>query len=275
MMSSFESTLSFQSNSESSPRSKRRDCLLSRASRSLAKLVTLSALIAFTDSSPAAVVVYFGGPDQSKLDLTQPTSVVTPIRNNFLAAIANTGIEDVELLAGQQNPTLTFGSTGITGTTGFPSGGVSFAPYSVSGTAFLLDTDGVADSITFSQPITAFGTYLVQSGDGASAAPTLTPPNNYRWRLENTILGTSKEVSIATLGPDWPFFNVAFAGVTDTEPFNRLSFLESFDTDGILYDDLTVGTAIPEPSTATLVGVFATILALRRSDRRRNSTQTD
>ena len=49
---------------------------------------------------------------------------------------------------------------------------------------------------------------------------------------------------IRTLGPNWPFYNVVFFGVTDTEPFNRVSLVESHDNDGILLDDLIAGMSV-------------------------------
>jgi hypothetical protein len=217
-------------------------------------------------SIEAGVVVYFGGPDNSKLDLTQPTSLVTPVRNSFLASLSSFGSEDFETLSGP-NPNLTFGATGITGTTNFPGGVNSFALYAVSGNNFLLDNDGLNDSITFSAPISAFGTYIVQSGDGSSAPPTSAPPNNLTLRLENTLLNTTKDIFIRALGPDAPFFNVIFVGVTDTDPFNRISFLETYDTDGILFDDVIVG-AVPEPNAGLMVLLAS--LALARRSRRSN-----
>jgi hypothetical protein len=66
------------------------------------------------------------------------------------------------------------------------------------------------------------------------------------------------------LGPDWPFYNVIFFGVTDSQPFNRISFLESYDADGLLFDDLIAGTAVPEPGAGILVAVAWAALGLRR-----------
>ena len=190
---------------------------------------------------------FFGGPDQSKLTLTQPGSAVTRLRNDFLTGFSSYGIEDLEDNAGQVNPTLSFPGTGLTATTGFSSGVNSQFAYSVSGLNFLWDTEGAADWVQFSAPITVFGAYIVQGGDGSSAPPTSTPPNELKFRLENTLLGTSKEVLVQNLGPDWPFYNVSFVGIMDTVPFNKISFLESYDHDGLLWDDLIAGFALPAP----------------------------
>jgi hypothetical protein len=188
----------------------------------------------------AEVVPYFGGPDSSKLALNAASGA----RNAFLATLNSYGVEDLEDLSGA-NPTLTFGTTGITAATGFSNGVNTFYPYSVSGVNFLWDAEGASDWLAFSEPVTAFGSYVVQGGDGSSAPPTSTPTNTLTLRIENTILGTSKNIFIQSLGPDWPFYNVIFVGVTDTMPFNRVSLVESFDHDGLLWDDLVAGFVTP------------------------------
>lgn len=188
----------------------------------------------------AELVSHFGGPDTSKLSLNAASSA----RAAFLATLDSYGVEDLEARSGA-NPELTFGETGITAATGFSNGVNSHLAYSVSGLKFLWDTEGIDDFLEFSEPVTAFGSYIVQGGDGSSAPPVPTPSNNLTFRLENTIAGTSKEVSIQSLGPDWPFYNVIFVGVTDTEPFNRISFHETYDYDGLLWDDLVAGFVVP------------------------------
>lgn len=191
--------------------------------------------------SHAAVTTYFGGPAPSKLELTNANVA----RNAFLATLSSHGVENLESLGGQQNPTLTFGATGVTAATGFSNGVNTQFAYSVSGTNFLWDAEGASDWLQFSQPVTAFGSYIVQGGDGSSAPPPSTPPNKLTFRLENSTLGTSKDVVISDLGPDWPFYNVVFVGVTDATPFDRISLVESYDYDGLLYDDLIAGDLQP------------------------------
>jgi hypothetical protein len=212
--------------------------------------LTLGLLFGFVSSAHAVVFTFFGGPDQSKLSLTQPGSTVTGLRNDFLTGFSSYGVEDLEDNGGQTNPTLSFPGTGLTATTGFANGVNSQFAYAVSGLNFLWDTEGVADWILFSTPITMFGAYVVQGGDGASAPPTSTPPNELRFRLENTLLGTSKDVFVRSFGPDWPFYNVTFVGVKDTDSFNKISFLESYDRDGLLWDDLIAGYSLPAPEAS-------------------------
>lgn len=216
-----------------------------------ARLLLASALSAAwalaATTARAEVVSYFGGPAPSKLDLANPNVA----RSAFLATLSSFGVENLESLGGQQNPTLTFGATGVTAATGFSNGVNSQFAYSVSGTNFLWDADGVNDWLQFSEPVTAFGSYIVQGGDGSSAPPTSAPPNKLTLRLENTALGTTKDVVIGDLGPDWAFYNVVFVGVTDNDPFDRISLVESYDYDGLLWDDLIAGALQP-----TITGDF-------------------
>jgi hypothetical protein len=202
-------------------------------------LITVAFAVVALTTANAEVASYFGGPDESKLSLQLASSA----RAAFLSTLSSHGVENVESRSGA-NPTLSFGSTGITATTGFPNGVNSQFAYAVSGVKFLWDAEGVADWLEFSEPVTAFGSYVVQGGDGSSGPPSSTPANTLTFRLENTVLGTSKEVTIGDFGPDWPFYNVTFVGLTDTEPFNRVSLSESYDHDGLLWDDLIAGNVV-------------------------------
>lgn len=174
---------------------------------------------------------YFGGPDESKLSMTNARAA----RDSFVATLASYGVEDLEALTGP-NPTLTFGTTGVTAATGFANGVNQMPFYAVSGSQFLWDKEGDADWLLFSRPVTAFGTYVVQGGDG--------PANTVTVRIENTLTGTSKDI-VQTLGPSWATYNVLFFGVTDTAPFNRVSLIETHDNDGLLPDDLIAGYVVP------------------------------
>ena len=118
--------------------------------------------------------------------------------------------------------------------------------------------------MTFSSPVTAFGSYFIQAGD--SLANTLT------LRFENTSLGTSKDVVMGTIGPGASFSNVFYFGVTDTDPFNRVTLLPSNNGDGILLDNITIGTvAVPEPSALLLLAMGVWPLFLARFVRRAKS----
>lgn len=212
----------------------------------------------------ADVIKYSGNPDPIKSVLGTPASNVTPIHDAFLNSLSSYGVNDLEAIAAGPNPVITFGGTGITGTTNFPGGVNAFTLLAVSGNNFLLDVEGANstpfnDSITFSRTITAFGTYITNAGDGNA--------NNFSVLLENTVAGTSKTIDFGTLGPDAPQTNVRFFGFTDTAGFDRISFIESNDFDGMLYDDIIAGdvAAVPEPASIAVVAAgIAGIMRFRR-----------
>jgi hypothetical protein len=206
---------------------------LPRSSALVVRLALAAAIFAAGQAiARAELTTYFGGPDESKLSMTNARAA----RDAFVATLASYGVEDLEDLGGQLNPTLTFGSTGVTAATGFANGVNQQPFYAVSGSHFLWDKEGDADWLLFSRPVTAFGTYVVQGGDALANTVTV--------RLENTLTGTSKDI-VRTLGPSWPFYNVIFFGVTDSTPFNRVSLLETNDSDGLLPDDLIAGYVVP------------------------------
>ncbi len=198
----------------------------------------------------AAPTTYFGGPDASNLDLSGSNQA----RDDFAATLSLYALETMETVAGQTDPVL-FASTPFEATTDFNQV-FSYALLAVSPTNALLDQgpeseDGPAfdDWIQFDQPITAFGSYFAQAGDGGANTLTL--------RLENTGLGTSKDIVVGTLGPGAGFYNIFFFGVTDTDPFDRVTIIESLDYDGILLDNAIAGIVVPEPATWVLFSVGA------------------
>jgi autotransporter-associated beta strand protein len=201
-------------------------------------------LCSFTEAAP---MTYFGL-DASKEDLTHANAA----RLQFVATLNSYAEETLEALAGQADPTILEG-TPFEAETDFDRVHNIFA-FSVSGTRALLDqgpgsieAPGFDDWIQFSQPITAFGSYFAQGGDG--------PANQLTLRLANTSLGTSKDVSLM-LGPGAPFLNIFFFGVTDTDPFDRITMIESVDYDGILLDDIIAGF-VRQPIAASTWNVDA------------------
>ena len=117
------------------------------------------------------------------------------------------------------------------------------------------------NDFTFSTPITAFGSYFIQAGDVAANTLTL--------RLENTLLGTSKDVVMGTVGPNANFNNVFYFGLTDTDAFNRVTLLPSNGGDGILLDNVTAGYAVPEVGSFSLLAVGLALPVLARTIVRR------
>lgn len=186
----------------------------------------------------------------------------------FLASLSSYGTETLEgIPAFTPDPMLSFPPLGITAQSDFDFV-AGFAPLAVSGANLLLDAgpatadgDPIPDVLLFSRPVTAFGTYISNAGD-ANTANTIT------FVLENTLLGTSKSVSLGPLGPGALQDNVLYFGVTDTDPFDKVTMHESFDFDGVLLDNITVGFVIPEPESLVLgLGGTAALLAAARRRR--------
>jgi hypothetical protein len=214
--------------------------------------------VCVVNTAQSAPLTYFGA-DSPRGTLTNSNAAF----NSFVATLSSYGIDDLESYPNfTVNPTLTFGTTGLTALPDFRQV-ATFALFAVSGTNSLVDAGpssptgtAINDNLTFNKPITAFGSYFSNAGDSAVA-------NTISLRLENTLLGTSKLVSIGTRGPSLSFDNVFFLGITDTEPFNKVSLLESYDYDGILLDNITAGyVAIPEASSFLLCGLVLTGLAV-------------
>jgi hypothetical protein len=200
-------------------------------------LLLVSASISFAGQST------FFSKDDPKGTLTNTTASF----NSFVSTLSSYGVDDLEIFAGfAVDPTLSFGATGITAQTDF-NNIAAFASLAVSGNNSLLDAGpsaaggtAINDTLLFSTPITALGFFISNGGDASTA-------NTLSLMLENTLTATSKVVPIATLGPTAGFNNVVFFGLTDTDPFNKVTVIESFDFDGLLFDNFTAGyVAIPE-----------------------------
>ncbi len=225
----------------------------------LSVFVVLS-LIGMSALCAAAPITYFGQ-DAANVDLTNSNAV----RANFVATLSSFAVESMEGFANNQTDPTLFAGTMFQATSNFDRV-VAAAAFSVSPLNALLDQGPTSeqgpafnDIVQFSQPITAFGSYFAQGGDRAQ-------PNSLTLRLENTGLGTSKDVTV-TLGPLAPFLNVFFYGVTDTDPFDRVLMVESDDFDGILLDDTIAGIVVPEASTLVILAVGCVgmaVAALRR-----------
>ena len=238
----------------------------------LLRLILIFSVVAATSAVAAAGQVTYSSlplpvPDTRPADLAAANSV----QSTFLAALSSSGTETLDELAGspilgQGNPTLTFGASGITAATTY-SGAFSVPVLPVSAPIALVEQPAAngappwTNMMTFSSPVTAFGSYFIQAGDVLANTVTL--------RFENTSLGTSKDVVMGTIGPGASFSNVFYFGVTDTDPFNRVTLLPSNNGDGILLDNITIGTvAVPEPSALLLLAMGAWPLFLARVVRR-------
>jgi hypothetical protein len=201
--------------------------------------------ITYNKTAPSDITTYkslpLPVPDTRANDLPAAVSA----ENAFLAALSSHGLENFDTYpdaayGSTATQSLNFVGTSITGTAAF-SGMFKLPPIPspVSTPAVLVaqpppqNSPPNANDILLSAPVTAFGAYFIQAGD--STADTLT------LRLENTVANTSTDVVIGTVGPGANFNNVFYFGVTDTNPFDKITLLQSDASDGVLLDNVTVG----------------------------------
>lgn len=218
----------------------------------------------------AVPVVYFG--ENLAPGGTVSGSPVTA-RNNFLAGLTGVGSENFESTAAGTTPPLALafpGSSGsITATITSASGGVcstasgtvggigcnGFGRFPTSGTNWYHTTD--VFTITFSNPIAAFGFYGTDIGD-------------FTGQITATLNGgTTVSLTIPST-VDAPNGSLLFWGFIDsTDSYTSLQFGNTASgTDVFGFDDLVIGDrgqVIPEPATLALFGLgFATLGAMRR-----------
>lgn len=231
----------------------------------LIQTVALATGIVTASSIPslAAQFTYSSLPVPTPETRADDITAANTAENSFLATLGSSGTETFDEMTGNQigataSQALTFGSSGITGVATY-SGvfGIFFLAYTPNNA--LVEQPAAAgqppyqNDITLSTPVTAFGAYFIQAGDGDADTITL--------QLDNTITGTSKDVVVGTAGPGAIFNTLFYFGVTDTDPFNRVTLLLSNGNDGVLLDNVTVGNvAAPEPASLLLLALAAPCL---------------
>lgn len=219
----------------------------------------------------AVPIVYFG--ENLTPGSTVSGSPVTA-RNNFLADLVGVGSENFEGTAAGTTPplALTFpGSSGsITATIASASGGVcstatgavggiscnGLGRFPTSGTNWYHTND--VFTITFSNPIAAFGFYGTDIGDfDGQVTATLNGGTTVSLTIPNMI--------------NAPDGSLLFWGFIDsTNSYTSLQFGNTASGSDVFgFDDLVIGdrgqVAIPEPATLALFGLgFATLGAMRR-----------
>jgi len=176
-------------------------------------------------------------------------------RNDFLGNLNGVGTEDFETFALGDMPPLsvTFPGAGTASLSGgnfilnIPGAG----RFATSGTNYFLATSGF--TLTFDQPIAAFGFYGTDIGD-FNGQVTIALDNGEIMAVPNTI--------------NAPDGSLLFFGVIDTATFSSVMFGNT-NTNPLLedvfgFDDMTVGSLqqimppsanpVPEPSTLILLG---------------------
>lgn len=205
-------------------------------------------------------------------------SLGTPLaaQTNFLAALPLNGTDNLEsatLFA--PNPSLSFGVFGTTATTNatyVATDGTTFYP--TSGINFVVASFTVADQFTFNQPVAGLGMYFIQTGDVQNET-------SFIMQLTNSVTNTTKNIPInfsgdgtgspnvfqRVISPLTPRAdnNVFYFGVIDPALFDGMTLLKTTTvngvpgnqgSDGVLFDDISVGfiVAVPEPSTYAMIG---------------------
>jgi hypothetical protein len=208
-------------------------------------------------------MTYFGA-DASILP-SYPNSLAA--QNSFFANIANSGTDTLDSYVPASgpdptnHPNLSFGASGITATEAFAgvqaSGSIGLAITNPN-TLLALPASLAPDSMQLSSPVTAFGAYFLNAGD--TIADTLS------LQLDNSVTHTGQTLTMGTFGPSASNFNGAYFGVTTSTPFDTVTLLQTNPQDGVLLDNITVGTAVPEPSSLMmlLAGAAGLGLLIRR-----------
>lgn len=229
----------------------------------------------------AAPTVFFDRDDNTALMTSFPNSQAK--FNQFIATLSSYGVDEIDgINTGAPtfgfDPQLVFDATGITASTQTTTTAVQppFAGFSI-GTKALVESDALAlfdpnappipagnTVFNFNRPITAFGVFVIQGGDG----PVNDNPTAFRL-IDRSANQAVDEVLVSPLGPNWGTNNVFFFGVTDTVPFDRVQIIETGDaTDGMIYDNVVAGFAIPEPGAVVLI-VLGGACAVVRANRYR------
>ena len=242
------------------------------------KKILLIALLGASFNANAAVTTYFG----EDLGLGESTRLSsTPNANTaqagFLSSLINPGVENFEAFTdGTANPAINFVGAGVTATL---SGGAvrstangvtnGAGRYGISGDP---DGNGVDSyyetrgelSLTFSNPVAAFGFYGVDIGD-FNGQVTLTTSGglNQFFNVGNTLNGSGGSVL---------FWGV----ISNADTFTSISFGNTSNgSDAFVFDNFTVGSLeqvkspVPEPETYAmfLAGLgFMGYMARRRKE---------
>jgi hypothetical protein len=251
-------------------------------SRVAATPVTYSSLSLEVNNDPNDPNTMSGSDPQDMADHVTDVSAAMPVESQFLGALSSFGTETYDgpmsPPAGTNGP-LAFVPTSITAPTNtfiavepVPPGSFSLSGSSLLG--FAPAPFQGANTFFLSTPVTAFGTYIANAGDGpfTDTLSLLLQNSNNPLFSETVPIGT-----IGNADPD----NIFYFGVTDANnPFDEVTLLGTTNNpsgDGVLLDNTSVGFAapVPEPSSLALVcgGLLIGLAAfcVRRATARRGT----
>lgn len=184
-------------------------------------------------------------------------------RADFFSNLVGVGTESFEGFANGTGAPLTinfpgFGTATLNGTgnvSTVASGTNGVGRFPISGNNYW--ETGASFSLTFSDPVAAFGFYGVDIGDfGGQVTATLSNGANEVYNIPNTISGTGGGVLY------WGIINTEFTYTTLT--FGNTAA----GTDFFGFDDFSVGSAaqvVPEPASLALMGLgLAGLMGFRR-----------
>ncbi|GAB5452645.1 MAG: hypothetical protein Hals2KO_29730 [Halioglobus sp.] len=236
-------------------------------------LATLAVTSVVSVAAQAVPVTYFG----EDLGLGEGTALgATPnadaAQASFLSGLINPGVETFEGIAGGTGTPLGISfangvTANLTGTgnvtalaEGVTNGAGRYGVTGDGGQEHYWEVDGAGFTMTFSQPVSAFGFYGIDIGDFSGQVTVTTVGGlNQVFNVGNTINGAGGGVLF------WGVIDAAatFASVT----FGNTNA----GTDIFAFDDFTIGTIeqvrpTPVPASVALVGLG--LLLMRRFARR-------
>ena len=226
---------------------------------SIRKTILLGVATLICTTSVFAAPMTFFGYDQGLGEGTRLNTYTnaTAASNNFLNHLIGVGTETFEGFASGSTPPLNLSFPGA-GTATLNGSGASIAEvsgggtngvgrYAISGSKYV-ETGDKGFTITFADPVAAFGFWGVDIGDFGGDLIIQTTNSSYTLNTKNN-----------------PGGSVLFWGIIDTDLFTSVTFSNTAaGTDYFAFDNMTIGSLeqinpnpggeVPEPTTMALAG---------------------